>query len=1211
MFSSCKQNASTESRTNFKASIADTLPMFEISDSLPILIPGKNGLSYPRKIQANLPIKKVSSTNIHLAGTPFVSNKTAAIICIPGKDSLTLPRSFAAIHNAFIAGIPKVILAKEANTRDMNPCSFSSYAKQQGLNNNVIRCMLQDANGNFWFGTDGGVSRFDGKYFTHFTVNEGLTNNVIYSLLEDSKGIFWFGTEDGICKYDGITFTNYTKNEGLLNTIIRSIFEDSKGNIWIGTDGGVCKFDGKYFLHYTISEGLANNEVYAIFEDHSQNMWFGTYGGGVSKFDGTQFANYTIKEGLVNNRIWSIIEDRNENICFATEGGICKFDGNIFTSYSIKQGLRSNTVLSIFDDTDGFIWFGSWEGGLTKFDGRYFTHYADKEGLACNSIYSIMEDKGGNIWCGTYEGGVYKFSGKLFVHLTKREGLLNDIVRSIVEDHNGSFWFGSFGGLTNYDGEIYSSYSVQEGLTNSTVYAVFIDHKKNIWFSSWQNGITKFDGRTFTHYTVNEGLVNNNVWTIIEDYKGNLWFGTDGGLSKFNGEAFTNYTIEEGLVNNRVKTIILDYAGNLWMGTDGGACKFDGKKLTHFTEWEGLANNRVRSILEDCNGNIWFGTLGAGISVLFKMDGDPYKPYTVINKTNLLRLTERDGLSGDNIFSMLMDKKGNIFIGTQFGLSTIDSKTIKNKELFGPQRKNSNIPLFKNYNHQDGFLGLGVNEGKTICEAKDGSIWIATNDRLSRFFPEKVKQDTLAPYIQLTHVALFNEPIEWVNLSQSYTLPNQHNLNVTAKDTSFILGNGVRLHDFKFDSILAWTGLPVHLSLAYNNNYLTFDYISITQEQSKRIKYQYKLEGIDENWSALTERTSAPYGNLPHGTFTFKVRSMNATGFWSNVCSYTFTIRPPWWKTLWFNVFVAVLILLALWFFYRLRLAALRKQKKQLQIIVMEKTIEILRQNEEVQNVNKELITANSELFKQHDELEVTLHSLKTTQNQLIQSEKMASLGILSAGIAHEVNNPLNFIKGGFVGLDSYFIENLPEHIENVSPYLEAINVGVDRATVIVSSLSAYSRKDETILSHCSLHIIIENCLLMLNSSINNKVEIVKQFCSTETKILANEGKVHQAFMNILANAEQSIDEKGTITIKTEVGSDFFVTHISDNGCGISKENLNKITEPFFTTKYPGKGTGLGLSITHKIILEHNGSLDYISELRKGTTAIIKLPHIK
>jgi signal transduction histidine kinase len=403
--------------------------------------------------------------------------------------------------------------------------------------------------------------------------------------------------------------------------------------------------------------------------------------------------------------------------------------------------------------------------------------------------------------------------------------------------------------------------------------------------------------------------------------------------------------------------------------------------------------------------------------------------------------------------------------------------------------------------------------------------------------------------------------------------------------------------------------------LAYKNNYLTFRYIGITANQSKKVKYRYILEGLDENWSAVTNRTSVTYGNLAPGCYTFNVKAMNSEGFWSKTNAYTFTIRPPWWKTYWFRISTIVIVCSLLIGFYRLRVTALKKQKDRLKKIISEKTVIVKNQNYELQTLNEELSTANEEmtfkndeLHKQRLELELALNHLQLTQKQLIQSEKLASIGILSSGIAHEINNPLNFIKGGCYGLENFLKQIIPDQKETIEPFFDAINTGVDRAANIVSSLAAYARIDDSDRTDCKINSIIDVCLMMLQNRLNDKVEIIKNYCKNECIIKGNEGKLHQAFLNILMNAEESIEEHGTITISTQVIDNFLITKVNDTGCGIAKENLNKILEPFFTTKDPGIGTGLGLSITYKIILEHSGFLEYSSEPGKGTTVTVKLP---
>jgi signal transduction histidine kinase len=261
-----------------------------------------------------------------------------------------------------------------------------------------------------------------------------------------------------------------------------------------------------------------------------------------------------------------------------------------------------------------------------------------------------------------------------------------------------------------------------------------------------------------------------------------------------------------------------------------------------------------------------------------------------------------------------------------------------------------------------------------------------------------------------------------------------------------------------------------------------------------------------------------------------------------------------------------------------------------------------------VKERTEELETANKELTAANKELETALSILQNAQKQLIQSEKMASLGVLSAGIAHEINNPLNFIYGGIMGLENYINENLKDHIEEVAPLIEGIHVGAKRAADIVTGLNHYSRHDELPRVKCEMHSIIDNCLVILINQLKNRIEIQKRYTNQSSALICNEGKLHQAILNILANAGQAIEEKGTITITTSIEKQKFIISIADTGCGISAKNLPKITDPFFTTKDPGKGTGLGLSITYNIVQEHKGTLEFESQPGKGTKVIIALP---
>ena len=231
-------------------------------------------------------------------------------------------------------------------------------------------------------------------------------------------------------------------------------------------------------------------------------------------------------------------------------------------------------------------------------------------------------------------------------------------------------------------------------------------------------------------------------------------------------------------------------------------------------------------------------------------------------------------------------------------------------------------------------LGIGCSPN-SMYEDKNGTIWIGANDRLTLYHPEGETADTIVPNIQITGIELFNENIRWANL-------------IDKKDSILTLGNGVKVRHFEFDSLSKWYELPENVSL-HNNNYLTFNFIGITQKSPKKVKYQFKLEGSDENWSGITSSTEAPYGNLPSGTYTFKVKARNSEGYWSKEINYTFTIRPPWWKNWWAYALYLFGVLGSIAFYINRREKGLIRRQKFLERMVERRTAELVEEKKEVE----------------------------------------------------------------------------------------------------------------------------------------------------------------------------------------------------------------------------------------------------------------------
>ena len=294
--------------------------------------------------------------------------------------------------------------------------------------------------------------------------------------------------------------------------------------------------------------------------------------------------------------------------------------------------------------------------------------------------------------------------------------------------------------------------------------------------------------------------------------------------------------------------------------------------------------------------------------------------------------------------------------------------------------------------------------------------------------------------------------------------------------------------------------------------------------------------------------------------------------------------------------------------------------------------------NQELEEKSKRLEKQKKQTEKKNQQIESAMNKLKETQNQLVQAEKMASVGQLTAGIAHEINNPINFVTSNISPLkrdldDIMKLLNMyngaseksdpHDEFKNIKKFkdeidydfilqeikqlLNGIEEGAKRTIEIVRGLRNFSRLDESDKKLSDINEGIDSTLLMLRNQLKNRIEVVKEFGSIP-QILCYPGKLNQVFMNILNNASQSIEGEGEIVISTTYGNKNVFISIKDSGKGMSKKIMDHIFEPFYTTKDVGKGTGLGLSISYGIVQEHNGKIDVKSELSKGTEFIITLP---
>jgi serine phosphatase RsbU (regulator of sigma subunit)/streptogramin lyase len=476
----------------------------------------------------------------------------------------------------------------------------------------------------------------------------------------------------------------------------------------------------------------------------------------------------------------------------------------------------------------------------------------------------------------------------------------------------------------------------------------------------------------FTTYTTDNGLALDAISSGYKDKTGNLWFGTyGGGVSRYDGKSFVNFTTAQGLANNNVWSITEDKTGNLWFGTDGGGVsRYDGKSFVNFTTAQGLANNTVWSITEDKTGNLWFGTYGGGVS---RYDGKSF-----------VNFTTAQGLPDDVVTQVVIDSEQNIVIATNFGVGVVVSFTLKlqaeNTKNNIPAQNNLNNEELKNYtpkieiyNSGTGYPVKDVNAGQNaMYKDSKGIIWIATGaDKtgLVRFDYKAVNKNNNPPDVFIQSVKVNNENIVWYNLSSKFKVESSKSdstatpPNVTEEITT--LGKTLseadrdsmrhKFRDIKFDGITKWYPLPENLILPYKHNSVTFDFAAIEPARPYLIKYQYILEGYDNDWSPVTNKTEATFGNIYEGTYTFKLKAQSPFGVWSEPITYTFKVLPPWWRTWWmYTLYVVIaigVIVLIVWYNGR----RLRARAIELKEDVRKATIEITEQKKVVEEKHKEI----------------------------------------------------------------------------------------------------------------------------------------------------------------------------------------------------------------------------------------------------------------
>jgi len=1113
-----------------------------------------------------------------------------------------------------------------------NGKTFTNFNKSNGLPNDNVFCLAEDKKGNIWIGTyGGGLACYDGNVFTVYSRKQGLLSSFINCIFIDKEENIWIGSEDkgvfcirkeylspvnGKIKAEGKNiFVNITSTHGLAENKVKCITQDKMGNIWIGTqNNGVSCWNAKYgvelitesksgklpadlFKNYYDKNGQASNAVYSIVEDNNGYLWLGMFGGGIYCFNpyadykagNTLFAKYSFEHGLVSNYVRIIFKDRKGNLWIGTrDGGVScieitandglknvkgvKYPGNItITNFSVLQGLTNNNVRSISEDKTGNLWFCTGDGGISRYNGKSFINYTTKQGLANNYVRCIFEDKEGNLWFGTWKGGVSCFDRRTFVTYTINQGLASNYINSIIQDRKGNIWFASeSGGVSCLQGQ--GEFPLKE--------------------------------QSFTNYTSLQGLPSNNIRTLFEDSKGNIWFGTlDKGLSCFDGNSFTNYSAEQGLTHQNINSISEDKNGTLWFGSEGGGLysfnidKFSQSKTACFNNYkatDGLSGDIIYCVHVDKKGNLWVGSDGGGISLLKKEELDIlYKTGETGNKKPHFISITTGSAESDNVIKGIVEYKNDIMaVGTSKGLILLIP--VEKFQKIPALTTSNNGYIVKEFNSKTGFPVKDINgncnnHGALYCDNK-GMIWAGTgSDRtaLVRINLGEIMINNAPPLVVLNNIRLNNDNLCWNNLlndkknPDSLALINEEMSNFGHKLTDAERNlMKKKYRKLSFQSLRRFYFIPENLVIPYKFNNISFEYSAIDPSGALQIKYQYMLEGYDKEWSPLTDKTSASFGNIYEGTYTFKLRACNADNIWSEPVTYTFRVLPPWYRNWWmYLVYLGLLVLIVR--LYILRRDIFHKNEKEiLEQKVRLRTIQLQKANEEIKE-NIAIVEKTAQVKQQ-----------------------------FLANVSHEIRTPMNVIMGmlnlvketNLNKTQSDYIETIYSASENL---LNIINDILDLNKIEAGKMSLKYQTFDIIEIIGKIKKLFEETAR--NKGIEFNVQIKND---VDRYVKADEKRIIQIVSNLVSNAIKftrcgSVDLK--LSVKEKEGSNIvFLIEVSDTGIGITEEDQKRLFSLFSqldnTLTRRHEGTGLGLVISKELAELLGGEIGVKSEYNKGST---------
>lgn len=768
------------------------------------------------------------------------------------------------------------------------------------------------------------------------------------------------GGLSGIAQAQIYNFHHYDTNDGLPQVQVLSVHRDEAGYLWVGSYGGLSRYNGQEFRNYTTADGLGANVVEALAVDSSGRLWAGT-GAGLCRFvPGEERFECLEHEELGTAYIHDLHVE--EGILWAaTDAGLFGRQGEDVRHYGRSSGLPSLEVRSIERDGNGVLWVGTTDG-LVRLDpesGRFAP--VDLPSDAGRHVSALLSD-GETLWVGTMQG-LYRHAGG---EVTAAAGIppeaANAEIADIVLDGGGRLWGATNLGVLRRQEDVFQLLTRRNGLRYNISYSLFTGQEGLVWIGHDQ-GLTKWVPSPFVGYDGEHGLIDPFVRTINEDEQGRLWFGTPLGVQivpfrdgEWRIEEAEIITTEDGLQDGRIHSITLSSPGEALFGTNNGVVRWrDGEIVDRYTTRDGLPSNLVSALLHDNEGRTWVGTdLGA----VFLEDG-------------AVRSIEDSMLGETHVYRFREDERGRVWAAARDGLfiigrdrevtrlSAADGLTDRTLWDIAPDGSggmwvgSNGDGLFHVF--ADGGIerftrldGLVDNFVWQVLRDSRGDVWAYTNRGLSRFDGQRFQHYD-------SNDGLLHEEGGATGGWESHT-----------GDLWFASADGLMRYDPGFDypdppapnvvierAMLGGQNIQPGQTLPPRAGSLDFHYAALGFRSEDAVQFRYRLKGLSDEWSDPRTYRPVTFGSLGGGDYVFEVQARMPRGSWEDdAASFSFEVRPAFWETLWFWVASVVVVGMLVVTFFRFRLRRSEMRRRELEVLVRERTEELEKANQQLQDAS-------------------------------------------------------------------------------------------------------------------------------------------------------------------------------------------------------------------------------------------------------------------